>query len=385
MNEKREKRGIGIRFNVRTYTMIAALIILWIVFTFMTNSSFILPRNMSNLVRQMAIVGIMGTGMVLVIVSGGIDLSVGSVMGFLGCVAAALQVWAGWGTFETMLIVLIGGAVIGYIQGALVARTGVPPFIITLGGQLVFRGGVLAVTRGTTVAPLHRDFLDIGQSNVDKTLGILLVVAAIVFVVVKDFLNLRARKKFAGTTDSVGRMVIRWVVTAGLLLFVIFYMNEYRGLPTPVLLMVILVIVFTFIAEKTTFGRRIYAIGGNIDAARYSGINVRTNTTMVYVLNNLMAAIAGIVLTARLNAGTPTAGINLELDAIAAAVIGGTSMSGGSGKVAGAILGALIMASIDNGMSMMNMEAFWQYIVKGLILIAAVWFDVRTRTKGKSL
>lgn len=384
MNEKKERKRYGIEFNVRTYAMIAALVVLWIGFSFLTAGSFISPRNMSNLVRQMAIVGIMGTGMVLVIVSGGIDLSVGSVMGFLGCVAAALQVWAGWGTFTTILMVLIGGAIIGYVQGVLVARTGVPPFIITLGGQLIFRGGVLAVTRGTTVAPLQKDFLDIGQANVDKMLGIILVVAAIVFVIVRDIMNLRARKKITGTTDSVGKTAIRWVVTTALLLLAIFYLNAYRGVPTPVLLMVILVIIFSFIAEKTTFGRRIYAIGGNIEAAKYSGINVKHNTTMVYVLNNLMAAIAGIVLAARLNAGTPTAGINLELDAIAAAVIGGTSMSGGSGKVSGAILGALIMASIDNGMSMMNLDAWYQYVVKGLILIAAVWFDVRTRSKGKS-
>jgi D-xylose transport system permease protein len=383
MNEIQKKR-ISIQFNVRTYTMIAALIILWIVFTITTNSSFILPRNMSNLVRQMSIVGIMGTGMVLVIVSGGIDLSVGSIMGFLGCAAAALQVWAGWNTFETILVVVIGGAIIGYLQGILVAHTGVPPFIITLGGQLIFRGGVLAVTRGTTVAPLQKDFLDIGQSNIDKTLGIAIVVAAILFVIVQDLLEMRSRKRITGNSDSMGKTLIRWVVMAVLLLFSIFYLNAYRGLPTPVLLMVVLVIIFSFIAEKTTFGRRVYAIGGNIDAAKYSGINVKRNITMVYVLNGLMAAIAGVVLAARLNAGTATAGINLELDAIAAAVIGGTSMSGGSGKVAGAILGALIMATIDNGMSMMNMEAFWQYIVKGLILIAAVWFDVRTQSKGKS-
>jgi D-xylose transport system permease protein len=234
------------------------------------------------------------------------------------------------------------------------------------------------------VAPLQKDFLDIGQSNIDKTLGIAIVVAAILFVIVQDLLEMRSRKRITGNSDSMGKTLIRWVVMAVLLLFSIFYLNAYRGLPTPVLLMVVLVIIFSFIAEKTTFGRRVYAIGGNIDAAKYSGINVKRNITMVYVLNGLMAAIAGVVLAARLNAGTATAGINLELDAIAAAVIGGTSMSGGSGKVAGAILGALIMATIDNGMSMMNMEAFWQYIVKGLILIAAVWFDVRTQSKGKS-
>jgi D-xylose transport system permease protein len=161
-------------------------------------------------------------------------------------------------------------------------------------------------------------------------------------------------------------------------------MNSYRGMPVPVLIMFILAILLTIMAERTTFGRSIYAIGGNLDAAKYSGIKVRKNLVLVYTLHGLMVSIAGLILAARLNAGTVTVpNMNLELDAIAAAVIGGTSMSGGAGKVAGALLGALIMASIDNGMSMMNMDAFWQYIVKGIILVAAVWFDIYTRSRKK--
>lgn len=381
MENKATKKSLEGQFNARTYTMIAALLILWIIFTLTTHGSFITPRNLSNLMRQMAIVGIMGTGMVFVIVSGGIDLSVGSVMGFLGCVAAALQVWLGWGTVETIVVVVIAGAFIGYLQGVLVAYTGVPPFIITLGGLMVFRGCVLAVTRGTTVAPLEKSFLYIGQAYVDKTLGIALVVLAIAVLIATDLMNVKAKRRFNSDAESISKMIIRWVIIGVVLVGCIIVMNLYKGLPIPVLLMLLLVIIFTFIAERTTFGRRVYAIGGNIDAAKYSGINVKRNISMVYLLNGLMAAIAGLVLAARLNAGTPQAGINLELDAISAAVIGGTSMSGGSGKVAGAILGALVMATIDNGMSMMNMDAYWQYIVKGLILVAAVWFDVRTRMK----
>lgn len=380
----KKKLNVAFKFNARTYTMVAAMLVLWVIFTLTTSGSFITPRNLSNLMRSMAIVGIMGTGMVLVIVSGGIDLSVGSVMGFLGCVAAALQVWAKWNTFETIVAVLAVSIVIGYLQGVLIARTGVPPFIITLGGMMIFKGGILAVTRGTTVAPLQKDFLDIGQSYIDNTLGIILAVAAVLLLILRDVMNTRTKRRMKGDVEPTGRIIVRWVVVSVIVIGSIVVMNLYKGLPAPVLLMLVLVIIFTFIAEKTTFGRRIYAIGGNIDAARYSGINVKNNIAVVYLLNGLMAAIAGIVLAARLNAGTPQAGMNAELDAIAAAVIGGTSMSGGSGKVAGAILGALIMATIDNGMSMMNLDAFWQYIVKGVILIAAVWFDVRTRAKGKS-
>jgi D-xylose transport system permease protein len=161
-------------------------------------------------------------------------------------------------------------------------------------------------------------------------------------------------------------------------------MNSYRGMPVPVLIMFVLAILLTLVAERTTFGRRIYAIGGNLDAAKYSGIKVPKNLIVVYTIHGVMVAISGLILAARLNAGSVSVtNMGLELDAIAAAVIGGTSMSGGSGKVAGALLGALIMASIDNGMSMMNMEAFWQYIVKGIILVAAVWFDIYTRSRKK--
>jgi D-xylose transport system permease protein len=372
------------RFNVRTYTMVLAMLVLWVVFTITTDGSFISPRNLSNLMRQTSIVGIMGTAMVLVIVSGGIDLSVGSVMGFLSCMAAALQVWGHWGTAETIVVTLASGAAIGFLQGVLVARTGVPPFIITLGGMMFFRGGILAVTRGTTVAPLEQSFLDFGQAYILPSVGMVLAVAVVLLFIVRDVLNLRAKKQIGADTDSTAWMILRWIGISVLIIGSIIVMNLYKGLPEPVLLMLVLVVIFTFIAEKTTFGRRIYAIGGNIEAAIYAGINVRNNISIVYMLNGAMAAVAGIVLAARLNAGTPTAGQNYELDAIAAAVIGGTSMSGGAGRVPGAILGAMVMATIDNGMSMMNMESFWQYMVKGVILVVAVWFDVRTRTKGKN-
>ncbi|MCG8482961.1 MAG: sugar ABC transporter permease [Clostridia bacterium] len=392
MEKSKEKHGLKKRklinierFDVRTYTMIAALIVMWIGFTYLTDGSFIKPRNISNLVRQMAIVGVMGTGMVLVIVSGGIDLSVGSVMGFIGCVAAALQVWGGMGTFEAIVISLFIGLFIGSIQGSLIAYTDVPAFIITLGGMLVFRGGILAVTRGTTVAPLQPSLLYFGQAYLGNFLGIMIAAVTILFLIYSRISNRKAQKKYNNLTEPLGVMVFRCVVLSVFIIIAVSVLNSYRGIPVPVLIMLALVVILSFIAEKTTFGRRIYAIGGNIDSAKYSGINVRKNLVIVYCLNGLMAAIAGLILAARLNAGTPQAGMNLELDAIAAAVIGGTSMSGGVGRVSGAILGGIIMATIDNGMSMMNLDAYWQYIVKGIILITAVWFDMKTKkNKQKS-
>lgn len=194
----------------------------------------------------------------------------------------------------------------------------------------------------------------------------------------------RTKQKYGNLDESMGAMVTRWVIMSVIILAAVFILNDFRGIPIPVLLMVIVVLIFTFISQKTTFGRSVYAIGGNIAAARYAGINVKKNLTLVYCLNGLLCAVAAVVYTARLNGGTAQAANgNYELDAIAAAVIGGTSMTGGVGKVSGAILGAVIMMSIDNGMSTMNLDAYWQYIVKGLILVAAVWFDTQTKKTKK--
>ncbi|MGI6779065.1 MAG: sugar ABC transporter permease [Acetivibrionales bacterium] len=382
-NGKIQKLDLKSRINVRTYTMIAALIVLWILFTSLTGGAFIMTRNISNLVRQMAIVGILGTGMVMVIVTGGIDLSVGSVLGFTGGVASALMAWYNWQTATAIFVALFIGLIIGLIQGSIIAYSGVPAFIVSLGGMLIFRGGILGVTRGTTIAPLKKAYLVIGQSYINKTVGLILAIIMIALLLYSTIKKRQSRIKYNFSVETMSFTIIKWITTSALIIIFTLIMNDYRGIPVPVLLMLALVVIFTFIAEKTTFGRSIYAIGGNIEAAKYSGINVSRNILIVYALNGLMAAIAGIVLSARLNAGVPSSGQNMELDAIAAAVIGGTSMSGGSGKVAGAILGALFMATIDNGMSLMNMEAYWQYIVKGLILVAAVWFDIRTKKSAK--
>ena len=381
---KKEKTEI----NIRTVTMYVVLAVLWIVFTCLTSSnftdfqsSFISPRNLSNLLRQMSVIGIMACGMVLVIVTGGIDLAQGSVMGFLGCVAAALQVWHGMDTAQVILIVILLGIAIGFLQGAIIAYTGVVAFIVTLGGQLVFRGGILKVTNGTTIAPLKDSLLFFGQAYVSKTGTTVIAVAAILLLLLNELKRRSDKRKYNILTETTAKMLLRWILYSVGVIIVLLVLNSYHGLPVPVLILLLCVLAYTFIAEKTTYGRSLYAIGCNLEAAKYAGINVKRNLTIVYCLNGIMAGIAGIVLAARLNAGTTSAGLNMELDSIAAAVIGGTSMTGGVGKVAGAIIGALIMGTIDNGMSMMNLDAYYQYIVKGLILVAAVWFDVWTQTR----
>ena len=377
-----DKKKTGKKFDIRTLTMVLVLIILWVAFTASTGGNFITTRNLSNLIRQAAFTGIMGVGMTLVIVTGGIDLSAGMTMGFIGCMMAVCQVWWGMSTPVTIAIGLLIGLVIGTVEGAMIAYTGIAPFIVTLGAQLVFRGGMLAVTGGQTIAPFQESYKFWGTQYLLPYAGWALAALAIVCLFLSEMSKRRAKKKYGSLTESMGSMLMRWGVFSVLIIAAGFILNHFKGIPIPVLVMAIVVVIFTFISQKTTFGRSVYAIGGNIAAARYAGINVKKNLTLVYMLNGLLCAVAAVIYTARLNGGTAQAANgNYELDAIASAVIGGTSMTGGIGKVSGAILGAVIMMSIDNGMSMMNLDAYWQFMVKGVILVAAVWFDTQTQKR----
>lgn len=367
--------------DLRNYVMIGALFLIWVLFTVLTDGTFLVTRNISNLMRQMAIVGVLGTGMVLVIITGNIDLSVGSVMGALGGIAAALHIWHGLGPYATIIVVLVGGALIGLGQGFVISYLKVPAFIVTLGGLLAFRGVLLGVTKGVSIAPFDDAFKYFGQAYIPPTIGwVIGAIGAFGWLFLR-LQNRRSRVKYNFFVEAPAKLALRTAVAFAVILGVVAILNSYRGIPVPVFILVALVLILTFVAENTVFGRSIYAMGGNLEATLYSGIKVQRNLVIVFVVNGVMAAIAGIILAARLNAGTPTAGFTLELDAIAAAVIGGASMSGGTGKVAGAILGALFMASIDNGMSMMNLDAYWQYIVKGCILVIAVWFDIYSSQK----
>jgi D-xylose transport system permease protein len=371
------------KWDARNYVMFAALILIWIMFSIFTEGKFLLTRNISNLTRQMAIVGIMGIGAVLVIITGNIDLSVGSVMGALGGLAAALHIWNGVGPYQTIFIVLLGGLIVGFVQGSIVSFFNVPAFIVTLGGLLIFRGLLLGITKGVSIAPFDQAYILYGQAYIPPQFVWVLALISCVLLISLNIMRRKSRIRYKFEVRSMMRFILVNVLYCALIMAVALILNDYRGMPVPVLIMLALVVIFTFVAEKTTFGRSIYAMGGNFEAAFYSGIKVKKNLVIVFMLNGLLAAIAGIILSARLNAGTPSAGQNLELDAIAAAVIGGTSMTGGSGKVAGAILGAFFMASIDNGMSMMNVDAYWQYIVKGIILVSAVWFDIYSHKQAK--
>lgn len=379
---KSKQRPNWLKFDARAYTMIGALLFIWTLFSLL-HDRFLSPTNISNLFLQMSVTSILAIGMVLVIVAGQIDLSVGSLVGLTGGIAAILNVWYEWNTIPVILATLGVGAAIGFIQGWIIAYRAVPAFIVTLGGMLIFRGILFGTTGSVTIAPLTPSLKAIGQSYVGDLIG---WIFGIVALVVAGYLVLRkraSRAKFGFDVEPVAVSVLRLVVIGALVIGFVYLMNSYKGIPVPFVMVIVLALIFTFISRNTVFGRQVYAIGGNAEAARLSGINIKRRILLVFVLCNTLAAIAALVITARLNAATMSSGQNYELDAIAACVIGGTSLMGGTGTIVGAIIGALVMASLDNGMSLMNLESFWQYIVKGGILILAVYVDIYTRQRKK--
>ncbi|WP_347253650.1 xylose ABC transporter permease XylH [Leminorella grimontii] len=370
------------RVNLQVFVMLAAIVVIILFFSVATDGAYISPRNISNLLRQTAITGVLAVGMVFVIISAEIDLSVGSMMGLLGGAAAIFDVWLGWPLPLTIVVTLAAGLVLGAWNGWWVAYRKVPSFIVTLAGMLAFRGILVGITNGTTVSPTSAAMSQIGQSYLPNGIGFGIGFAVMALFVIWQWRQRAHRVALglpvAGASSDVGRQSL----TAVILLGAIWLLNDYRGVPTPVLILAALMMVGIFMATRTAFGRRIYAIGGNIDAARLSGINVERTKLAVFAINGLMVAIAGLILSSRLGAGSPSAGNIAELDAIAACVIGGTSLSGGVGSVAGAVMGAFIMASLDNGMSMLDVPTFWQYIVKGTILLLAVWMDSATKKRA---
>ncbi|MDU4093486.1 MAG: xylose ABC transporter permease XylH [Pantoea sp.] len=367
--------------NLQVLVMLAAIVLIMLFFTWMTDGAYLSARNVSNLLRQTAITGILAVGMVFVIISAEIDLSVGSMMGLLGGAAAIFDVWLGWPLPLTIVVTLALGLLLGAWNGWWVAYRKVPSFIVTLAGMLAFRGVLVGITNGTTVAPTSPAMSQIGQSYLPDGIGFGFGVIGLGLFIVWQW-RLRLRRQQMGLEQPPARSAVsRQTITALLVLGAIWLLNDYRGVPTPVLLLALLMLAGMFMATRTAFGRRIYAIGGNVDAARLSGINVARNKMAVFAINGLLVAVAGLILSSRLGAGSPSAGNIAELDAIAACVIGGTSLAGGIGSVAGAVMGAFIMASLDNGMSMMDVPTFWQYIVKGAILLLAVWMDTATRKR----
>jgi D-xylose transport system permease protein len=368
--------------TLRAYTMVFALIAIWVIFTYATGGIFLQSRNFSNLMRQTAVTGVLAVGMLMVIVTGQIDLSVGAVVGLTGGLAAIALTWLGFGLIPAMLAAIMVGVLIGAFHGTLTAYANIPAFIVTLGGLLAWRGVIKGLTKGNTIPVELQTFKDIGQNYVPKWAGLAIAVISVAAIIWLNVSSNRARKRHGLTPSSTLTLALRIIIPSAVIVGFILTLNAYAGVPVPVIILLAVALAGAFLTQNTTFGRYLYAIGGNPDAARLSGINLRGHILAVFCLMGALAGVAGIIYTARVGSGSPDAGVLLELDAIAACVIGGASLMGGRGTVFGACLGALFMASLDNGMSLKNVENYIQDIVKGAILVAAVGLDMLGRRKG---
>lgn len=377
MAEQEQPKGFKIETSsLRAYTMLGALILIWLFFHWQTGGTFLSSGNLSNLMLQTSVTGILAVGMLMLIVAGQIDLSVGSVLALAGGVAAiALTNW-GYGLVPAILMAIAVGVVIGIVHGILVAYGKIPAFIVTLGGLLAWRGAIKGVSGSETVSVANPSFKTFGQGLLTLETGWTLAVLAIAALLFLAFRQAKAQKDYGLGEADYKREIIKMIVPVIAIIVFVFALNSSGGVPVAVLIFVLVAIFGVFITNSTTFGRYLYAIGGNADAARLSGIDTKINILKVYMLLGVLTGIAAIVFTARQGSATPDAGTLKELEAIAACVIGGASLMGGRGTVFGACLGALIMASLDNGMSLLNIRDFVQEIVKGTILVAAVGADM---------
>jgi D-xylose transport system permease protein len=368
--------------SLRAYIMLAVLAGIWVYFHWATNSIFLTPRNLSNLATQMSVTGILAVGMLMLILSGNIDLSVGSVLGFTGGIAAVMLTNYGYGLPAAIIAAIIAGVLIGTFQGALTAYLNIPAFIVTLGGLLAWRGAVKWLLGGNTVPVSDETFKAIGQRNIPVEAGWGLAILGIALALFLAYRHARSEATYgSGKVNYLSSLLRVAGPIIGIIAF-IWVMNAYQGVPIPVLIFVSIALIGVFLTTSTVFGRYLYAIGGNPEASRLSGINNKRNILKVYALLGAFTGIAALIFTARVGSAAPDAGTLKELDAIAACVIGGASLMGGRGTVFGACIGALIMASLDNGMSLLNVRDFMQDIVKGCILVAAVGLDMMGRRQG---
>jgi putative multiple sugar transport system permease protein len=399
----------AIKANLRDYGLVIALIAIMLFFQFTTNGVLFRPVNLTNIVLQNSYIIVMALGMLLIIVAGHIDLSVGSVSGFIGGLAAILMVDYGMNPFLAGLLCILLGAAIGGVQGYFVAYAKIPSFIVTLAGMLVFKGLLLWLLGGRSVGPFPTEFQALSAGFIPDFIGPwtlvaptvdaagkvlpntgvvlhattivigLIAVAGLLWTALKSRAN---RESHGYEAEPFGFFVVKNLVLAGIILFLTYKFASYKGLPNVLIVMGILIAGFVFLTKRMTFGRRIFAMGGNIKAAALSGINTERLTFYVFAIMGALAALAGLIYAARLNQATPKAGAGLELDVIAAVFVGGASALGGVGEVAGAVIGAFIMGVMNNGMGVMGINIDMQQLVKGLVLLGAVWFDLYNKKKA---
>lgn len=401
--EAHKNLGIGeyLIKHMREYGLLFALIAIMFFFQVVTNGTLLKPVNVTNLLLQNSYIIIMALGMLIVIVAGHIDLSVGSVMGFVGALAAVMIVEYDLSTGVTIVTCLAAGGLIGAAQGYWIAYWKIPSFIVTLAGMLVFRGLSLWLLEGQSLGPFPREFQMISNGFVpdivpqsvsdavagllgERRVNVLSLSTGIIAAFLITWMGLKGRaqnRAYGMELEPSAFFYVRIGITSLALIFIFYKLSTFRGLPNVLLTMGVLTIIYAFFTERTVMGRRIYALGGNEKAAKLSGVKTERLTFLAFANMGVLAAAAGMVFAARLNSATPKAGFALELDVIAAVFIGGASMSGGVGRIVGAVVGAFLMGVLNNGMSILGIGIDYQQVIKGLVLLAAVIFDVYNKSK----
>lgn len=378
------------KVNIREYGMYIALFVIMLTFSIMTDGLFMSSRNISNMLDATGYIAVLAVGMTLVIVIRHIDLSVGFSAGFLGAIAAIFMSQLGVPFYITIPIILVFGIVVGMFNGFLVAQIGIPSFVASLAGMLIFRGALLMVTEKTgTIIVKDNHFNAIGNGFIPSlgkvaglnVLSLILGAAAILLYIFIEISNRRKKQQYNFEVTSNGIFGVKLVFVSAIIAYVTWIIAGYNGFSWTVVIMMLVVVVYQILSTKTVLGRHIYAVGSNPEAAHLSGISVKKITYIVFGSMGMLSALSGILYTARLQSATTTAGTLFELDAIAAAYVGGVSAAGGVGKVTGSIIGAIVMASLSSGMNLLGVGISYQYMIRGAVLAAAVIFDVMTRKK----
>lgn len=379
-----------VKVNIREYGMYIALFVIMLIFSIMTDGLFMSSRNISNLLDATGYIAVLAVGMTLVIVIRHIDLSVGFAAGFMGAIAAILLTDAGVPFYLTIPVILVVGIAIGLLNGVLVAQIGIPSFVASLAGMLVFRGALLRVTeKSGTIIIKDKHFNAIGNGFIPSLakvgglnlLSLIFGLVIIVLYIYSEFSKRRNKLKYNFEVMSNQMFTVKIVFVSAIIAYLTWIIAGYNGFSWTVIIMLLVVVIYHFLTTKTVLGRHIYAVGSNPEAAHLSGINVKKITFIVFGSMGMLAALSGILFTARLQSATTTAGTLFELDAIAAAYVGGVSAAGGVGKVTGSIIGAIVMASLSSGMNLLGVGISYQYMIRGAVLAAAVIFDVMTRKK----
>lgn len=377
--------------NIRQYGMIIALVLIMLLFQILSGGILIQPLNITNLILQNSYILVLAIGMVLVIITGHIDLSVGSIAAVIGAVAAIMMVHMQVPVWAAIVISLLLGALIGAWQGFWIAYVGIPSFIVTLAGMLLFRGLTMVVLEGQSISSFSQAFLSISAGFIPEGIGMIgglklttiLIGILLTLIMVWNEWRLRnMQKKYDTQRLPVIWFIVKLVLLSAVLNGFVFILAMYEGIPNILIILAVLIGLYTFVTKRTVIGRHIYATGGNVRAAALSGIKTKRVTFMVFVNMGVLSALAGLIFASRLSAATPKAGTLFELDAIAACFIGGASATGGVGTVIGAIIGGLVMGVMNNGMSLIGISIDWQQAIKGLVLLLAVAFDFYIKNRS---